>query len=225
MSGLYLCETGAITIFKGKIKRVYPTTIIYYPFRCLWEIRPPTVDNKNYFVTFIDDYTHFTVVYQLTHKLDVLNTFKDFVTKSEAKFNLKIANLYCDNEGISIRRIQRFSCRKGNIIPSNRKSYTTTKWFSWAYELYNHRNGSRFGDCNRFTAINILSRYQTKNNVELSKCLERNLTLAQHHDTASRDYSTPRRGSLVRQVDVSLACSRTPRRGARRRLVDRLSTT
>ena len=42
----------------------------------------------------------------------------------------------------------------------------------------------------------------------------------ERHDTTS----TPRRGSLVRPANVSPACSRTLRRGARRRFVDRLST-
>lgn len=61
------------------------------------KINPSTIDNKNYFVSFIDEYTHYTVVYLITYKSDVLNAFKDFVAKSEVHFNLKIENLYCDN--------------------------------------------------------------------------------------------------------------------------------
>jgi hypothetical protein len=34
-------------------------------------IKPSTVDGKNYFVTFIDDFTHYTVVYLITYKSDV----------------------------------------------------------------------------------------------------------------------------------------------------------
>jgi hypothetical protein len=60
-------------------------------------IKPSTVDGKNYFVTFIDDFTHYTVVYLITYKSDVFPMFKDFVAKCEAHFNLKIVNLYCDN--------------------------------------------------------------------------------------------------------------------------------
>ena len=44
-------------------------------------------------------------------------------------------------------------------------------------------------------------------------------------EETARVYSTPRRGSLVRQANVSPACSRTPRRRARCHFVDRLSTT
>lgn len=62
-------------------------------------ISPPTIDNKNYFVTFIDDFTHYTVTYLLKFKSEVLKVFKDFVAKSEAHFNNKIVYLYCDNGG------------------------------------------------------------------------------------------------------------------------------
>ena len=48
--------------------------------------------------------------------------------------------------------------------------------------------------------------------------------LTRRYDTAARHYSTSQRGSLVRQADVSPACSKTSKRGVRRRFVDRLST-
>ncbi|KPI92981.1 Copia protein [Papilio xuthus] len=60
-------------------------------------ITPTTVDNKNYFVLFVDEYTHYCVTYLLTYKSDVFSAFKDFVAKSEAKFNTKVVNLYSDN--------------------------------------------------------------------------------------------------------------------------------
>uniref|UniRef100_A0A6V7KQP7 Integrase catalytic domain-containing protein n=1 Tax=Bracon brevicornis TaxID=1563983 RepID=A0A6V7KQP7_9HYME len=60
-------------------------------------VTPPTVDDKNYFILFIDQYTHNCVSYLIRRKSDVFNAFKDFVAKSEAKFNLKLVNLYCDN--------------------------------------------------------------------------------------------------------------------------------
>jgi hypothetical protein len=60
-------------------------------------IKPSTVDGKNYFVTFIDDFTHYTVVYLITYKSDVFPMFKDFAAKCEAHFNLKIINFYCNN--------------------------------------------------------------------------------------------------------------------------------
>lgn len=62
-------------------------------------ITPTTVDNKNYFVTFIDENTHYTVTYLLEFKNEVLKMFKDFVAKAESHFNLKLVHLYCDNGG------------------------------------------------------------------------------------------------------------------------------
>lgn len=52
--------------------------------------------NKNYYVVFIDQYTHYCVTYLITYKSDVFFVFKDFVAKSEAHFNLKMVNLYID---------------------------------------------------------------------------------------------------------------------------------
>ena len=46
-------------------------------------------------MTFIDEFTHYTVVYLLNYKSEVFKVFQDFVNKSEAHFNFKIAYLYC----------------------------------------------------------------------------------------------------------------------------------
>ncbi|CAK9834334.1 Copia protein, partial [Anthophora retusa] len=60
-------------------------------------ITPSTIDNKNYYVLFVDEFTHYCATYLITYKSDVFSVFKDFIAKSEAHFNLKIVNLYCDN--------------------------------------------------------------------------------------------------------------------------------
>lgn len=60
-------------------------------------VTPTTVDEKHYFVTFIDDYTHYTVTYLMNAKSEVLKCFQDYVAKSENLFNTKVTNLYCDN--------------------------------------------------------------------------------------------------------------------------------
>lgn len=60
-------------------------------------ISPQALKYKNYFLTFIDEYSHYCVVYLLTHKSEVFPCFKDFVAKCEAQFNSKIVYLYCDN--------------------------------------------------------------------------------------------------------------------------------
>ena len=55
------------------------------------------MDNKNYFVMFIDEYTHYCVTCLITHKSEIFSAFKDFIAKSEADLSLKVSNLYFDN--------------------------------------------------------------------------------------------------------------------------------
>ncbi|GBP21081.1 Copia protein [Eumeta japonica] len=62
-------------------------------------ITPPTLDDRNYFVVFIDEFTHYCATYLMMRKSDVFAVFKDFVAKSNAHFNLKLVNLFCDNGG------------------------------------------------------------------------------------------------------------------------------
>lgn len=62
-------------------------------------ITPATIDNKSYFVMFIDEYTHYCVTYTIVRKSDVFAVFKDYIAKSEAHFDSKLVNLYCDKGG------------------------------------------------------------------------------------------------------------------------------
>lgn len=62
-------------------------------------ITPTTVTNKNYFVLFVDQYTHYCVTYLITNKSDVFSVFRDYIAKGEAHFNSRLVNLYCDNGG------------------------------------------------------------------------------------------------------------------------------
>jgi len=54
-------------------------------------------DGKRYLLTFIDDFTHFTIAYTLRTKSEVLRYFKMFQAMAEAHFNLKISRFRCDN--------------------------------------------------------------------------------------------------------------------------------
>lgn len=60
-------------------------------------ITPSTINDKNYFVLFVGESTHYVVTYLITHKSDVFSVFRDYAAKSETHFNFKIVNLYCDN--------------------------------------------------------------------------------------------------------------------------------
>lgn len=51
---------------------------------------PKTRTKKSYFVTFIDHFTHYLVVYLMKEKSEVFTHFKDYVAKAEAQFNSKL---------------------------------------------------------------------------------------------------------------------------------------
>lgn len=53
-------------------------------------INPISYDGKKYFVTFMDDYTHFTVVFLIQAKSDVFKYFKEYEEMASAKFGAKI---------------------------------------------------------------------------------------------------------------------------------------
>jgi hypothetical protein len=44
-----------------------------------------THDGKKYFVAFLDDFSHFCVVYLLSSKNDVTKLIKEFVSQSESR--------------------------------------------------------------------------------------------------------------------------------------------
>lgn len=60
-------------------------------------VTPNTIDNKNYFVTFINDFTHYTVTYLITYKSEVLKVFKDFVTLMRIAIRRMGCLAFCDN--------------------------------------------------------------------------------------------------------------------------------
>lgn len=73
-------------------------------------ITPETREGNRYILTFIDDYTHFTVAYLLKKKSEVFHYFKIYEAMVTAHFNLKISRFRCDNgrEYTSKEMIQAF---------------------------------------------------------------------------------------------------------------------
>lgn len=65
----------------------------------LGPIDPPTWDSKCYYVSFIDNFSGFCVIYLMTLKSEVFDFFKEYVAETETKFEKKIATLRCDNGG------------------------------------------------------------------------------------------------------------------------------
>jgi len=60
-------------------------------------VTPTSHDGKRYFLTFIDDFTHFTVAYPIKAKSEVFRYFKLYESMVTAHFNCKISRFRCDN--------------------------------------------------------------------------------------------------------------------------------
>ena len=88
----------------------------------------------NYFVSFIDHYSHFAMIYLLHSKDEVEDKFKHFVALAEAKFNRKIENLRCD--------------QGGEYISATFKNFCANKGINMQYAMV--KNASQNGVAERF---------------------------------------------------------------------------
>jgi len=62
-------------------------------------IDPETHDKNKYFVTFIDDFSHFTEVHLIQHKSEVFSCLKKFTNEAENQHEIKVKKIRCDNGG------------------------------------------------------------------------------------------------------------------------------
>jgi len=58
-----------------------------------------TFTGHRYWVTFIDDYTHYQFIFPIKNKLEVLQTFKNFKAYAETQLGHHIKALHDDKEG------------------------------------------------------------------------------------------------------------------------------
>ena len=58
-----------------------------------------TFSGKRYFVTFTDEYSHFTTVFLLKNKSEVASKFAEFVAFAETQTGKVVKALRCDNGG------------------------------------------------------------------------------------------------------------------------------
>ncbi|UYV80232.1 K02A2.6-like, partial [Cordylochernes scorpioides] len=77
---------------------------------------PTTHDNKNYFLTFLDDYTHFCHVYLLQNRYEVKGYLKEFITEAENQINLNVSKIRCDNSGEYVNEDIKSWCKAKGII-------------------------------------------------------------------------------------------------------------
>lgn len=73
-------------------------------------ITPESHDGKRYVLTFIDDFTHFTVAYLLRNKSEIFKHFQIYEAMGAAHFSQRISRFRCDNgrEYTSKEMIQEF---------------------------------------------------------------------------------------------------------------------
>lgn len=77
-------------------------------------ISPQTRDNMKYYVSFVDHYTHFSQVYLMKNKSEVLEKFKEYEAQVSSRFNRKISRIRCDNGGeYSSETFKAFCNQKG----------------------------------------------------------------------------------------------------------------
>lgn len=88
------------------------------------KIDPPTYNNKNYFMTCVDDYTHFVKVYLLQHKSEAVEFLKEFINESEAHFNIKTSKIRCDNGGEYSSNSFKTWCKNKGIVLNYTIPYT-----------------------------------------------------------------------------------------------------
>jgi len=60
-------------------------------------ITPASWSGERYYVSFIDDFTHFAIVYPIKEKFDTLNKLKIFEAFATAHFGTRMSKLRCDN--------------------------------------------------------------------------------------------------------------------------------
>jgi len=80
-------------------------------------IDPTTWNNKKYFITFLDDYTHYTLVYLLENKYEVQDIIKQYVERVEAHWNSRVSKIRYDNGKEYLNKgIDLWSKQKGIVL-------------------------------------------------------------------------------------------------------------
>ncbi|KAE8741645.1 hypothetical protein FOCC_FOCC012848 [Frankliniella occidentalis] len=87
-------------------------------------LTPQTYDNKRYFVTFIDDCTHFCVLFLIEKKSDVFSKLRQFVMEAENYWNKKVYKIRCDNGGEFLNNNCLEWCRERGTVMTPSPPYT-----------------------------------------------------------------------------------------------------
>lgn len=78
-------------------------------------ITPHTWDGKRFFVSFTDDFSHFSVIYLMATKDEVIDRFREYEALVTSHFGTRIAKLRTDNGGEYVNDEMRAFCREKGI--------------------------------------------------------------------------------------------------------------
>uniref|UniRef100_A0AAV1V3B1 Polyprotein n=1 Tax=Peronospora matthiolae TaxID=2874970 RepID=A0AAV1V3B1_9STRA len=87
-------------------------------------MKTPTFSGKRYFVTFIDEYSHYCVVYLLQNKSEVATKFAQFVALAETQTGKRVKTLRSDNGGEYTSRSMSKFCADHGIMQKFTPPYT-----------------------------------------------------------------------------------------------------
>lgn len=87
-------------------------------------ISPGAINFRQYFVTFIDEYTHYCVAYLIRNKSEVFSCFQSFVNKAEAQHATRVSKLYCDNGGEYLSNQMKEYCNQKGIMYHTTTAHT-----------------------------------------------------------------------------------------------------
>lgn len=79
-------------------------------------IDPVTWDNKKYFLTVLDDFTHHTAVLFIRKKHEVSEYLRNYIKEAESHHNQRVSKLRCDNGGEFVNYEFKDWCKNKGIV-------------------------------------------------------------------------------------------------------------
>lgn len=83
-----------------------------------------TWNKKKYFMTFLDDYTHYTMAFLLESKYEMNDVLKEYVQRVEAHWNTRVYKIRCDNGKEYLNKDIQTWCKRKGIVLDNTIPYT-----------------------------------------------------------------------------------------------------
>lgn len=120
----HTCVEGKQTKLPHNQTRTRATRPLELVHSDLAVVNQVSYDSKKYVCTFIDDYTHFAIVYCIESKSEVFECFKTYEAAVTAHFNLKLSRLRCDNGGEYVSAELKNFCNDKGIMLEYAIRYT-----------------------------------------------------------------------------------------------------